>query len=114
MINIYIGLILITAFGSAVSQILLNISNQKAFIRKSIIFEYLNLYVLGSYGILFVVLLVNIYIMKYVPLKIAHAVAASTYFFVMILSRIILKEKITLKKILGNILILSGIVIFVI
>lgn len=98
MINVYAGLILITAFGSAVSQILLNISNQKQPKRKGRVFEYLNGYVISSYVILFSVLLANIYIMKYVPLKIAHVIAASTYFFVMILSRIVLKEKVTKKK----------------
>ena len=109
--NSYSFLILITAFGSAVSQILLNLSNRKE--HKGRIFEYLNLYVIGSYGILAIVLVANAYIMQFVQLKIAHALAATTYFFVMILSRIILKEKITKNKLIGNLLILLGITIFV-
>lgn len=113
MNNIYAGFIIITAFASAVSQILLNISNNK--IRKShnIIFEYLNIYVMSSYFILLCVLIANIYIMQYVQLKIAHALAASTYVFVLILSKLILKERITKKKAIGNIIIIIGIVIFV-
>lgn len=109
--NSYSFLILITAFGSAVSQILLNLSNRKE--HKGRIFEYLNPYVIGSYGILAIVLVANAYIMQFVQLKIAHALAATTYFFVMILSRIILKEKITKNKLIGNLLILLGITIFV-
>ena len=109
--NSYSFLILITAFGSAVWQMLLNLSNRKE--RKGRIFEYLNLYVIGSYGILAIVLVANAYIMQFVQLKIAHALAATTYFFVMILSRIILKEKITKNKLIGNLLILLGITIFV-
>lgn len=109
--NQYSFLILITAFGSAVSQILLNMSNRKQYSNK--IREYMNGYVLSAYGILAVVLIANAYIMQFVQLKIAHAMAATTYFFVMILSRIILKEKITKNKLIGNVLILLGIVIFV-
>lgn len=109
--NKYCFMILLTAFGSAVSQILLNLSNRKQ--HKDKIHEYLNGYVIGSYGILAIVLVANAYIMQFVQLKIAHAIAATTYFFVMILSRIILKEKITKNKLIGNILILIGICIFV-
>lgn len=51
--------------------------------------------------------------MKFIDLKIAHALAASTYFFTMLLSRIIMKEPITKSKVIGNILIIAGIVVFV-
>lgn len=109
--NSYYIIIVITAFFSALSQILLNISADKTY--KNKLFEYLNPYVILSYGILFLVLVVNVYCMKFVPLKNAHAVAASTYIFVLLLSRIFLKEKITVKKVVGNIIIILGIIVFV-
>lgn len=109
--NKYYIIIIINAFFSALSQILLNISADKKY--KNKLFEYLNPYVIASYGILFLVLVVNVYCMKFLPLKNAHAVAASTYIFVLLLSRIVLKEKITVKKIVGNIIIVLGIIIFV-
>ncbi len=109
--NNYYYIIIATAFFSALSQILLNVSAGKTY--KNRIFEYLNPYVITSYGILFLVLMVNTYCMRYIPLKNAHAVAASTYVFVLILSRIFLKEKVTIKKIVGNIIIVLGIIIFV-
>lgn len=109
--NRYYGLIVVTAFFSALSQILLNISAKKE--RRSRIFEYLNPYVITSYAILFAVLALNIYALRFVELKFAHAVAASTYAFVLVLSRIILKEKLTPKKILGNLIIIIGIIVFV-
>ena len=109
--NSYGYLIFLTAFASSVSQILLNISNKKKYTSKSR--EYLNVYVISSYAILTLVLLANTYIMKFVDLKIAHALAASTYFFTMLLSRIIMKEPITKSKVIGNILIITGIVVFV-
>ncbi len=109
--NSYYIIIIINAFFSALSQILLNISADKK--HKNKLFEYLNPYVILSYGILFLVLVINVYCMRFVPLKNAHAVAASTYIFVLLLSRIILKEKITVKKIIGNIIIILGIIVFV-
>ncbi len=104
-------LIVGTAFASAVSQILLNYSNKKEHQHK--IFEYLNPYVILSYMILFAVLVLNVYAMRSVQLKVAHAIAASTYVFVLILGRIFLKEKITWNKVLGIFLIMVGIIVFI-
>ena len=109
--NKYGLMIFITAFASSISQILLNMSNRKQY--KSRIREYLNAYVITSYIILALVLVANVFIMRYIDLKIAHALAASTYLFTMILSHFILKEPITKNKIIGNILIIVGIFVFV-
>ena len=108
--NKYHFFVIITAFLASVSQILLNISTNKP--HKSKLFEYLNPYVITSYGILFVTLVVNNYLLRFVELNELTAIASVTYVFVLILSKIILKEKITLKKILGNLLIVAGIVVF--
>lgn len=110
--NKYGFLIFLTAFASSVSQILLNLSNKRKYSSK--IREYVNVYVISSYAILSLVLVANTYIMRFVDLKIAHALAASTYLFTMILSRIIMKEPITKSKIIGNLLIIAGITVFVI
>lgn len=110
--NKYGFLIFLTAFASSVSQILLNLSNKKKYTSK--IREYVNVYVISSYAILSLVLVANTYIMRFVDLKIAHALAASTYLFTMILSRIIMKEPLTKTKIIGNLLIIAGITVFVI
>lgn len=109
--NKYYFIIIVTAFFSAFSQILLNISTRKS--HKGKIFEYINPWVITSYGILFVVLMVNTLCMKHMPLKNAHALAASTYLFVLILSRLILKEKITKRKLIGNLILILGIIVFV-
>lgn len=111
MNNAYYWGVVGTAFASAVSQILLNISAKKTYENK--IKEYLNKWVISSYMILGVVLVVNVYLLKFMNLKEENAVAASTYVFVLVLSRIFLKEKITWKKVWGNILIVVGILIFI-
>ena len=103
--------VVVTAFASAVSQILLNVSAEKKYENR--VKEYLNPWVVLSYMILAVVLVTNIYLLGFMNLKEENAIASLTYVFVLILSRIVLKEKITLKKILGNVLIIIGILIFI-
>lgn len=111
MNNIYYLGVVFTAFLSALSQILLNVSARKK--HKNHLAEYLNVWVILSYAILACVLVMNVYLLRFMNLKEENAIAASTYAFVLILSRIIFKEKITAKKVIGNVLIIVGILIFV-
>lgn len=111
MINLYYLGVLGTAFASAVSQILLNISARRQY--KSWIFEYLNPWVIVSYAILFGTLAGNIYLLRYMDLKVQNAIASSTYVFVMLLSRVIFGEKLTRKKVIGNLCIVAGILLFI-
>ena len=46
-----------------------------------------------------------------VPLSLGPVLEATSYIYIVLLSRIFLKEKITKKKILGNILIILGVLI---
>lgn len=109
--NPYYWGVVLTALASAISQILLNISARKIY--KNKISEYLNKWVISSYAILAIVLVTNVYLLRFMNLKEENAVAASTYVFVLFLSRFILKEHITWKKVCGNILIIIGILIFI-
>lgn len=111
MTNIYYLGVLGTAFASAVSQILLNISAAKP--HKNWIFEYLNPWVILSYAILFGTLAVNIYLLRFMDLKAQNAIASATYVFVMLLSRIVFGEKMTPKKVIGNLCIIAGILLFI-
>ena len=108
--NIAYAVVMFTAFLSAVSQIMLNLSNKRTY--KNVILEYFNVYVVSSYIILAVVLVLNTYVLKFLPMMESHAIAASTYVFVLFLGKIVLKEKITLQKLIGNIIIVLGIIVF--
>lgn len=107
MINIYILVMLVSAFFSALSQLLLKMSAKNT--SRSGIWEYLNVNVIVGYGLLFLTLLMNTWAYQGVAYKIGPVINATSYVFVMILGRLILKEKITRKKILGIILIVLGI-----
>ena len=109
--NRYYFYILFTALLSAISQILLNVSAKKTYDKKYQ--EYLNPWVISSYMILGFTLLANIYIMRMIPLKTAHVLAATTYIFVAILSKIFLKEKMSVWNFVGITLIFFGVVIFI-
>ena len=102
----------VSAFITAFSQIILKKSADKK--HKSIIFEYLNPYVIFSYMCYVGVLILNVFIYTKVDYRFGVVINSMTTVFVMLLSRAVLKEKITPKRIIGNILIVCGILVFMI
>lgn len=95
---------------SAFSQILLKKSS--GIIRDSRIKEYWNPYVIGSYAITFICMILMVIAYKGLPFKYGAILESMVYFYVMILSRIMLKEKLTIKRIVGNLIIVCGAAIF--
>jgi drug/metabolite transporter (DMT)-like permease len=109
-INEYELLAIVNALLSAISQVLLNYSNRKK--HKNKLFEYLNVYVVMAYILLAISLIVNSYILKYISLMESCVITSSSYIFVLLISRAVLKEKITENKLIGNLLVILGIIIF--
>src|SRR5699024_8457541 len=108
--NSYMLLMFAGTFFTAVSQILLKISAGKTY--RHPIFEYLNWRVITAYGIFFGVLLLNTYAYTQVDMKYGPVIDTFTYVFVLLLSWLILKEKITKGKLIGNLIIILGVVIY--
>ncbi|NMB06993.1 MAG: EamA family transporter [Tissierellia bacterium] len=108
--NLAIIIILISSFIVAISQCILKSSANRK--HKSIIGEYINFRVIFGYGLFMLSLFLNVIAYQGIPYKLGPIIASTSYIFIMILSRVILKEKITKRKVLGNILILTGIIIF--
>lgn len=106
----YIILLILAVLVSSISQIILKKSASKKY--NSIIKEYLNPYVIIGYGLMVVSTVLVVLGLKGVPYKNEPIIESLGYIFVMFLSNRILKEKITTKKIIGNLLILVGIVIY--
>ena len=97
-------------FFSAISQILLK---QSANIQYSNpLREYLNWRVILSYFIFFAVLLVNTYAYTQVDMKYGAVIDTCTYVFVMILSGVILHESFTKWKLIGNLIIIAGVIVY--
>ena len=74
--------------------------------------EYLNFRVILSYGMFFLILLLNTWCYTKVEMRYGPVIDTAAYVFVLLLSRLILKEKITKGKILGNLIIITGILIY--
>lgn len=70
------------------------------------------MYVITGYGLMVVSTVLVILGLKGVPYKNEPIIESLGYIFVMILSNLILGERISKKKIIGNLLILSGIIIY--
>ena len=65
-----------------------------------------------EYGILFGVMLLNTWCYTKVDMRFGPVIDTAAYVFVLIFSRVILNEKITKGKLVGNLLIIAGILIY--
>lgn len=106
---IYIVLITMTLIGSTASLFLKKASNYKTFLD---LLKNKNLYI-GAFLYLLSALL-NIYILKYLDYSIVLPLTSITYIWTMIISKIILKEKLTFKKMFGTFLIFCGALVIII
>lgn len=97
-------------FFTSVSQLLLKQSANKEY--KHPLFEYLNWRVILSYSIFVGVLLLNTYAYTRVDMKYGAVIDTFSYVFVMILSYFILKEKMTKRKLIGNLIIMTGVFVY--
>lgn len=101
---------LASALITAVSQILLKISANRSY--RHIIFEYLNPNVIISYTGYVLVLIINVLIYRTMDYRYGVVINSLATILIMVLSKMILKETMTKKKIIGNSLILLGIACF--
>lgn len=97
-------------FFAAISQILLKQSANRTYDRK--FGDYLNWRVIMSYGMYFGILFLNTWCYTRIDMKYGSIVDTCCYVFVMLLSWLILKEKITRRKLAGNLLIICGVIIY--
>ena len=107
---IYYLIMLLSVTVASLSQILLKKSALKQY--DSFIKEYVNLYVIIGYGMLFGSMILTIIAYSGVEFKIVPVMESVGYIIVMILSLVFFQEKITKKKAIGTLLILAGVIIF--
>lgn len=109
--NWWILLIALSATIASFAQVLLKKSAKDT--HTSVIREYLNWKVICGYGLMFVGMFLNIYAYsKGVELKASTVMQSIGNIWVVFLSWQFFQEPVTKKKILGNILIIAGIVVF--
>ena len=96
-------LIFMTLCGADASLFLKRASGTEGILK---MFLNINLYIGG--GLYLISAVLNVYILRYLDYSVVLPLTSITYIWTMILSYMILKEKITVKKMLGVALILIG------
>lgn len=109
-LSIYFIILVFSVFVASLSQVLLKKSAQKVYEKK--IDEYLNTPVVIAYSMFFLTTVLNLIALKHVSVSLVPIIESMGYIFVVVLGRVLLEEKINLKKLLGIIAILTGIYIF--
>ena len=100
---------LMTPLVSAFSQLLLKrAANDPASVGLR---AYLNWRVIVAYALFFGCMLANVVALKTLDLTVAGVLEASGYLYVMLLSWLVLKERLTPRKLIGNAVIIVGIVL---
>ena len=106
----YVAIAVFSGVLSALSQVLLKKSS--GIQRDSKIKEYLNPYVISAYGITFICMVLMIIAYKGMPFKYGAIIESLGYLYIMVLGRIFFKEKLTAKRVIGNLIIVCGVVVF--
>ena len=110
MMNKYILLLVSSVIVASLSQILLKKSAMKTY--TSFIKEYINPYVIIGYIMMVASTVLTVLAYRGVDYKNGPVIDSLGFLLVMVWSRLFFCEKITKRKLMGNILILLGIIVF--
>lgn len=108
--SVYFILFLISVFVSACSQIALKKSANIEYDSK--VKNILNPLVIGAYACFLGASLLTIFAYRGVELSLGPVLEATSYIYIVVLSRMFLNERITKRKILGNLIIIVGILVY--
>lgn len=108
--TMHLIVLIISVLVASFSQILLKKSAGKVY--SSVIFEYLNPYVICGYGMMFLSMFLTIIAYEGMEFTNVQIVEATGYIMVLILSYIFFHEKITKRKLLGMLFIFAGIAVY--
>ena len=107
----YYLLVIVSVLAAACAQMLLKQGAKKQY--PSFLRQYLNLWVLGGYGIMGASLLLNIFCMsRGVQVKEISIMESFSYLFVPMLSWFFFKETVTWRKAGAIVVIMAGVVVF--
>ena len=106
----YIIVWIVSVLISSIAQVMLKAeANRK---HDSRLKEYLNPMVIAAYAIFFLSTFLTMYALKYVPLTYSPVIEPLSYIYVPVIGVLVLKEKISKRRILGIAIMFAGIVIF--
>ena len=108
--SVHMIVLLVSVLIASFSQILLKKSAEKTY--SSWLREYLNVYVICGYGMMFVSMFMTIIAYSGMEFTNVQIIEATGYIMVLILSYFFFKEKITKRKLLGMLFIFAGIAVY--
>lgn len=108
--NIYMIVLVASVLIAAFAQILLKKGAEKHY--DSWLREYLNVFVICGYGLMFLSMVITTFAYSGLDYTNVPVVESLGYVFVLILSYLFFREKVTKQKVLGIAIILLGIVVY--
>ena len=105
-----VSLVLCSNAVAAISQVLLKKAAKKMY--PVWWRSYINTYVITAYALFVLTTVFSVFALRYIPLSLSAAFAASGQIFVPVLSWLLLGEKISKQRCRGLLLIVFGIIIF--
>lgn len=93
------------------SQVLLKVGANKAY-KKKFIVAYVNPYTFIAYSLYALTTLLTVYALKDIPLNLFYATTSLKFVLILILSKIMLQEKINSSKVFAVLLIVVGVIVF--
>ena len=109
--GIAIGIYAASGFIAAISQLILKIVALKDN-GKIALMQYADIRIIVAYTMLLSTIFLNMIAMRYIPYKFVPVLSSLSYVFVLILGKVILRENIGKKRMMGILLIFAGIFIF--
>lgn len=106
----YIAVWIVSVLISSVAQCMLKVEANKS--HETRLKEYLNPMVISAYAIFFLSTFLTMYALKYVPLTYSPVIEPLSYIFVPVIGVLMLREKISKRRLAGMAVMLVGIVIF--
>lgn len=109
---LYISLAIITQFLVALAQLILKMGAVRVDFKKPLIHNFKNKYLLISIFLFLLVPMLSIIAMRVMGFSNFYSFTALSYFFIMLFSWKVLKEDIDRFRIIGNLLVIAGVIIF--
>ncbi len=109
---LYILLAILVQFLVALAQLNLKIGSTRVSLNKPLIYNLKNKHLLASIFLFLLVPVLSIIIMRVIDFSIFYSFTALNYFFIMLFSWKVLKEDIGKLRIMGNLLVIVGVVVF--
>lgn len=109
---LYIFLAVAIQFLVALAQVILKMGAVRLDLKKPLLYNFKNKYLLLSVFLFLLVPVLSIATLRVIDFSNFYSFTALSYFFVMLFSWRILKEDIDKLRVIGNILVIAGVIIF--